>query len=125
MPELSDLIQSGLARESALAHKPFTGTVAGVQQFLADSRGCGIHLWDFIVSHSYLTLKIKSKHDSTHAFIHCINTRSIQLPKLGWSGCLALQPTENKDYWQLVDEDANARIVCAMIGVFYKLTSLE
>ncbi len=125
MPELPDLIHAGLATESVVAHKPFIGTVSGVREFLADSRNSGIHLWEYVVSHSHLTLKIDSKRDATYAFVRCVLTRSVQLPSLSWKGCLSLQPTEDKDYWQLVDEEANTRIVCAMIGVFHQLTFLE
>ena len=125
MPDVNDLMETGLASESAVAHCPFIGTISGVREFLAASRNSGIQLWEYVVSHSHLTLKINSQRDSTHAFVRCVLTRSVQLPQLSWRGCLSLQATEDKEYWQLVDEEANARIVCAVIGIFHQLASLE
>ncbi len=81
-PPLTELAERGLVGISPTADKPFVGTVSGIQKFLKDSAGCAAKLWDYRVSHSYLTLKIDSKIDSTHAFIVCIVTSTAELPRV-------------------------------------------
>lgn len=123
LPEIDQLMKEGLAFESPVANKPFIGTQSGLRQFFIEWHGCTAQLWEYVVSHSHLTLRLHRKDTSKNAFLRCIMTSSIQLPHTSWSASFTLQPTEDPRHWQLIDTDAGVRIVCVMIGVFHDLTT--
>lgn len=124
LPELATLLELGLADGSPVENKPFIGTVSGIQAFLRDAQGAKTQLWKYVVSHSYLVLKMNSLHDDTHAFMVCLLAESVELPQLHWRASLALTPTSDKEVWELRDEAMGARIRCRGIGIFHQVTRL-
>jgi len=96
------------------------GTQAGLRDFFAEWRECKAQLWDYEVSHSQLTLSLTHA-DARGALLLCAFTRSVHLPKICWSAKLSLREAADCESSQLLDEYADARIVCSMIGVFYDL----
>lgn len=125
LPKLDELAAIEYAVGRPPIHdKPFIGTISGIQKFLERSRGETAKLWQYMVSHSNLILKIDSTTDGTHAFVVCTMTKTLVLPKLHWKSNLVLQSTDNPDYWALRDETAGVEIIAAAVGVFYDVESL-
>lgn len=126
LPELPELIRTQQASISPLESMKFVGTIAGIRQFLEAARGKPIQIWEYRVSHSYLSLRINLGQYPIDAFIVCGATRSIQLPRLHWKCNFTLEAIQSPadsalDYedWALVDEVTPARIESGMIGIFY------
>ena len=120
LPELAEMVESGFAVEHPTKGKPFIGTQSELRRFFADWQGCKIQLWEYVVSHSYLTFRLTHS-NSTHAFLRCMMTKSIELPSVGWSANLTLQNADQPEYWLMMDYDASVRVECRMIGVFHGL----
>lgn len=124
LPDINELILSGLASASPVKGHPFTGTVSGVREFLKGSHGCQARLWDYVASHSNVVLKVDSKHDNTHAFIICMMTRQVQIPGIHWHCSLSLDSTDDSRYWALVDASSGVRIECSAVGIYHQVESL-
>lgn len=124
LPEINELIHRGLASASPVKGHPFIGTVSGVQEFLKGCSGCQARLWNYVVSHSNVVLKIDSKHDNTHAFVICMMTRQVLIPSIHWQCSLSLDSTDNPRYWALVDASSGVRIECCAVGIYHQVERL-
>lgn len=118
LPELRQLIERDLAVPHPSVRQAFIGTRAGLRDFFAEWQQCKAELWDYVVSHKHLTLRLTHA-DSRDALLRCVFTRSVHLPNLCWQAKLSLRAAAESELWQLLDEEADVRIVCRLIGVFH------
>ena len=103
--------------------KPFVGTTSGIRSFLGKSQGAPTKLWNYVVSHSQLVLKLNSTTDKTHAFVVCLMTQTVVLPSVSFKSSLVLESVDT-DTWALRDKTAGVEVVCCGIGIFYSLDIL-
>lgn len=99
-----------------------------MKETLEKLRGHRVRLWDYLISHSVLQLRVA--HFATHGYsskrntlIVCTETREIRVPTKAWDSALKLELTEDKygKLHHLIDEAADVFIECRHLSIYEKM----
>ena len=124
-PDAEQLLANDNASLNPIHGRYFAGTGPKLDAFLEAAQGFIARLWEYQVSHSYLTLELHSPVENTDAYLVCRAVSNFNLPSKQWESSLKLIVDNELRDWILFDTKTDAKIECAGIGVFHELESVQ